>query len=462
MTTTSHVGPRTGRTAADIARTSVGRRQIPALIPTRARRRPASSQVVADSGLQITTVRMATTPMVHLRLRIPFGGSSPTHAARAELLAETMLLGTATRDRMQIDTELAAVGGSLTAHVSPQSLKLVGSVLAPGLPVLLDMLADVLTSATYPLAEVRRERDRLVEHLLLASAQPSTIAREKLQQRRFGNHPAAREVPQGEAVARVAPGSLRTLHRTAVVPRGSSLIVVGDVQPERVAEQLAEGLSDWSGDAAAQELSSPPPVLPGPILLHHRDGAVQSQTRLTSQGVLRADPSYAAAQLANIVFGGYFSSRLVENLREDKGFTYHAHTALEFWPGRGALTLSYDTATDVAAAALVETRHELGRIALVAPTEDEIESARQYAIGSLSSSLAMQAGYANMLSALSAASLGADWLTEHTRRLRKATASEIADAAARLFAPSAFTGVVVGDLTTSRQDFARLDGVQES
>jgi predicted Zn-dependent peptidase len=196
------------------------------------------------------------------------------------------------------------------------------------------------------------------------------------------------------------------------------------------------------------------------ITAHHRPGAVQSQTRLTSGGVLRTDPGYAAAQLANIVFGGYFSSRLVENLREDKGFTYHAHSALEFWPGRSAMTISYDTATDVAAAALVETRHELGRIALTPPADAEIDAARNYAIGSLAASLATQAGYASMLTTLAGVGLDQSWLAAHQKNLRAATAEQVADAASRLFAPSAMTGVIVGDLEASGAALARLDGIK--
>lgn len=451
------------RLAEEIARTEIGPRPLPALEATRARPAPRSAQIVTDGGLAITAVRAASTPMVEVRLRIPFAGPTAragAHAACAELLAESILLGTANRDRERIDAELAAVGGHLSAQVGPQRLLLSGSVLAPGLPVLLEILADTLTAATYRAGDVLRERDKLVEHLAISAAQPSAIARAHLQRRRFGAHPAALEVPDADSVAAVGVAAVRRLHRNAVLPAGSALILVGDLKAGPAAKSAAQILSRWVDARLARELSTPPVVTGGSIIAHHRPGAVQTQTRLTAQGVLRTDPDYAAAQLANIVFGGYFSSRLVENLREDKGFTYHAHSALEFWPGRSAVTISYDTATDVAAAALVETRHELGRIATTAPTTAEIESARNYAIGSLAASLATQAGYASMLTTLIGSGLDASWLARHQKNLAGVSEAAVAAAAQRIFAPSAITGVVVGDIESDAAVWARLGGIE--
>lgn len=449
-----------GRTAAEIARTPLGPRQLPALVPTAARRSPASAVVVTDGGLAITAVRRPSTPMVEVRLRIPFGGRDRVHAARAELLAETILLGTATLDRQQIDAALAAVGGHLGAQVGPQRLLLSGSVLAPGLPTLLAILAEVVTGAAYRAVDVDRERDKLAEHVAIMGAQPSSIARKHLQQRRFGGHPAAWELPEVDEVEAVTAAAVRGLHRRAVLPEGSALVLVGDLRPEATARAAADALGGWAGTRPARVLATPPAIVGGPVVAHHRPGAVQSQTRLTVAGAARTDPDYAAAQLANLVFGGYFSSRLVENIREDKGFTYSAHSSFEFWPGRSAVTISYDTATDVAAQALVETRHELGRISLAAPTDAEVDSARHYAVGSLASSLATQSGYASMLTTLIGSGLDATWLTRYQRDLTRVGADDVARAAARLFAPSAVTGVIVGDLEASGDTLRRLDGIE--
>jgi predicted Zn-dependent peptidase len=421
---------------------------------------PTTETIEADNGLRLVAVRRPATPLVEVRLRIPFGGSGAAHAARGELLAETILLGTGRRTREQVDAELALVGGELGASVDPQRLLISGSVLATGLPVLLDVLADVLTGAAYRRADVLRERDRIAEHLAIASAQPSVVARKLLQHHRFGDHPAVREMPEVADVLAVGPAAVRGLHKRAVVPSGSTLVLVGDLSPTRAAQAAMLALQGWTGERAASVLTTPPAVSGGPLAAHHRSGAVQSQVRLTAAALPRTDPGYAAVQLANTVYGGYFSSRLVENLREDKGYTYSAHSALEFWPGRAAVTVSFDTTTDATAAALWEARYELGRIALVPPKPAEVEAARNYAIGSLAISLASQAGYASMLSVLAGSGLDGSWLRDHPSRLAAVTLDDVAVAASRLFAPSAVTGVVVGDMDTAWPTLGRVDGIE--
>lgn len=412
-----------------------------------------------DNGLRVVTVRKPGTPLVEVRLRVPFGGTTALHAARAELLAATVLLGTAGRTREQVDAELAAVGGHLNASVDPQRLSLSGSVLASGLPELLAVLTDALCQPAYRRADVLGERDRLVEHLSIAAAQPSTVARQHLQQLRFGDHPASRELPDAQAVAGVGPAALHGLHTRAVVPSGSTLVLVGDLSPARTSALVEQLFSSWQADRPAVSLRTPPEVEGGPMRAFHRAGAVQSQLRLTAAAVDRIDPRYPAAQLANLVYGGYFSSRLVENIREDKGYTYHAHSAIEFWPGRAATTVLFDTNNDASAAALLEARYELGRIALTPPAAVEVEAARNYALGTLATSLATQAGYASTLSALLGHGLEPQWLAEHRGRLATVSAEEVAEAAAALLAPSAFTGVVVGDLDAIGGRLAALGGV---
>jgi len=447
------------RTAEEIGRTAAGPRPLPALGATREVPLPDVVDTVLPNGLRVLAAHRPGIPMVELRLRVPFAGDAPEHSAVAELLAETLLTGTATRDRVTIDDELAAVGADLGVTVDPERLLVSGSGLAAGLPDVLAVLADVLTAATHPDAEVARERDRLVERITVARAQPRTIAREALQRKRFGDHPITREMPTEAAVSAVTAEQVRGLQRASLVPRGSILTLVGDVDPAAAIADVEKFLEGWTADHAARELLPPPPIIADDLELVHRPGSVQSQLRLTAPAVGRADPEYAALQLANLVFGGYFSSRWMENIREDKGYTYGAHSGIEFVPGGGVLGLETDVASDVTAAALLETRYELGRLVAVPPTAAEVDAARAYAIGSLAISLDSQGGLASSINAMAAVGLTLDWLRSYPARLSAVTPEEVAAAALRFFGPSAVTGVVVGDASVIGPALRALGGV---
>ncbi|MET7993200.1 pitrilysin family protein [Amycolatopsis sp. NPDC005232] len=435
----------THRSAQEIGRTATGPRPLPELGAQRAATDLSHVDTTLSNGLRVLAVRKATVPLVEVRLWIPFAGEDALHPATAEVLAETLLTGTAKRDRVEIDAELALIGGDLGAGVDPERLYLNGSALAEGLPTLLDVLGDVLTGATYGEAEVTRERERLIERIAVSRTQPRTIAREALQKQRYGDHPVTREVPQASDVAVVVPEQVRALHAASVLPRGSVLVVVGDIDPDTVPAELERALGGWASDRSALVLPTLPELTGGNVLLVPRTGAVQSQIRLSAQTVARTHPSYAALQLANLAFGGYFSSRLVENIREDKGYTYGAHSGFEFTGENAVVNVDADTANEVTAAALLETRYELGRLGLVPPTAEEVESVRQYAIGSLLTSTSSQSGLAGQLMALATTGLGVEWLQEHPARLAAVTGEQVAEVALEYFAPKRFTGVVVGD-----------------
>jgi len=448
------------RTAEQIGHTEQGPRPLPALGTQTAAAQPSLVDTVLPNGLRVIAVRKESVPMVELRLRIPFAGTERLHSARAEVLANTLLTGTERRDRTQFDTDLAVVGGDLNSVVDPERLSIGGSALASGLDVLLDVLADALTGAVYRDEEVARESERLVERILMARSQPSVIAREALQKHRYGDHPYAKEMPEASEIPEVSPEQVRALHKASVLPRGALLVLVGDVDPDAAVATVGAALAGWQSDARAVELPKLPELTPGDVHLVHRAGAVQSQIRLSAQTVPRTDPGYAALQVANLVYGGYFSSRLVENIREDKGYTYGPHSRIEHHALGSMLMFDVEVASEVTAPAILETRYELGRIASLPVTETEVESVRQYAIGTLALSIATQAGLASTLSALSAFGLGLEWIAEHPARLLATSPEQVSAAATRFFAPSGLTRVVVGDAEQIAAALATLGPVE--
>ncbi|MEP6696453.1 MAG: pitrilysin family protein [Pseudonocardiales bacterium] len=432
---------------------------VPALTAARRPRKLTVAERTLASGLRVLAVRRGSVPLVEVRLRVPFAGRSAGHTAKAAVLGETLLSGTADLSTVDIAVALQEIGGSLHVSADPDRLLLSGNGLATGLPRLLAVLDDVLTGAAYPADEVVGERDRLVQRLHMARSQPGVIAREALLRRIYGDHPYSREMAEVDAVAAVTPAQLRTLHRSRVIPAGSTLVIVGDVSPQRALDRVEAALSTWDGGAQAKRAPRVPPLQPGPVVLVDRPGAVQSNIRIGGRALPREDPHYAAMQLANLVYGGYFSSRLVENIREAKGYTYSPHSVIEHSTAGSSVVTEADVATAVTAPALLEMRYELGRIATVPVGERELGNARQYAIGTLALSIATQAGLASMLTALLTSDVDVEWLREHTSRLGAVTVADVAEQAARFLAPRALATVVVGDASAVRPSLSTLDEV---
>ncbi|MEV0154388.1 pitrilysin family protein [Micromonospora sp. NPDC050686] len=432
-------------------------RALPALGPTRQLKVPKQAERTLDNGLTVIAVRRPAVPLVELRLWMPFGQA---HLARGATLAQTILSGTATHSATQIAAELQKVGGGLSAGIDPDRLMLSGASLVTGLDRMLEILADVLTGAAYPADWVQTERERLVDRIQVAQSQPAHLARTALLKRIYGRHPYAVQTPEPDQVRAVRPAALRRLHAERVHPAGAVLVLVGDVQPDRAVEAAEQALAGWTGPGQEAELPPAPPLEAGPLLLVDRPGAVQSSLRVALPAVPRTHPDHAALQLANLLFGGYFSSRWTENIREDKGYTYGPHSGIEHSVAGSVLVAAAEVATEVTGPALLETRYELGRLACLPPKPDELEQARQYALGTLQLGMSTQAGLASLTSAYAGNGLRLDFLAEHAARLAKATVDDVAAAAARYLAPAGAVTVVLGDAERVEGQLAALTPVR--
>lgn len=432
----------------------------PALGPPRRQVVPSLSERILPSGLRLVAVRRAAVPLVEIRLRLPFAGTARSHLARSGLLADTFFSGTDRHDAQGLAEAIQSLGGGLAAGSDADRLAVGGSALAANLGGLLGLLAEVLGANTYPADEVGGERERIAEEIQIARTTPSTLAGEAVSRRMFGKHPYGRDLPTAREVRAITPASLRALHGAQVSPAGALLVMVGDVAPRKALDLAERALSGWSADGrTAVTMPAVPAFIPGGIGLLDRPGSVQTSLRLVGPGPTRTDPEYAAFTLANTVFAGYFSSRLVANIREDKGYTYSPHSGLSHADLATTLTVDADVATEVTAPALVETQYELSRVVSATVTQDELDAARRYLIGTLALSTSSQAGLATTLARLVDTGLGAAWLREHPAQLARVSVGQAFDAARRWLAPSALATVLVGDAAQIQDGVAALGQV---
>jgi zinc protease len=441
-----------------------GPRELPALEPNRELVLPPGVERTLPNGLTVISIERRSVPLVEVRLRVPVERATldPPFVATAALLSQTLFSGTADMSTSDIAAALQGVGGALSAGLDADRLLISGNGLASGLTRILEILADVLRGAIYPESEVDTERARLVDRLQVARTQPAHLARVALLRRMYGEHPYAVQTPEISDVTGVRQADLVNLHAARLHPAGATLVIVGDIDGAATLDLAERALGSWSGPGSTDSLPPAPPLRPGPLVLADRPGSVQSSMRLALPAVPRTHPDHAALQLANLIFGGYFSSRWVENIREDKGYTYSPHSVVEHSLAGSSVILSAEVATEVTAAALLETWYELGRLATSPPSTDELEQARQYALGSLLLGMSTQAGLAGLASTYAGYGLRLDFLSQHTARLAAATRDDVAAAGATYLAPARAAVVVLGDAGLVESSLTTLSAVERS
>ncbi|GAB3297174.1 insulinase family protein [Epidermidibacterium keratini] len=428
---------------------STTERTLPPLATPTAPRRPRIHRRTLPNGLRAVAIAKNDTPIVEFRLRIPSAVTTDSLLAKSSLLTATMTAGTASRDRHELEQQLGLLGGDLNVGHDADKLTIGGSALSDRLADYLALVAEIVATASYPTGDVDRERARLGEQLQVANASAGTMAAKALAAKLYGTHRYARVLPEASDVAAAKAAGVRSLHRSRVLPSDAVVVLVGDIQPAKALDALERAFATWEGTAPA----GPSPKNPfagradaaHALSVVNRPGSVQSAIRVGLPSVGRDDDEYAAARVANMLFGGYFSSRLVANLREDKGYTYTPRSAMSLQDEAAVLTINADVSTDVTAAAVNEIRYELGKIATTDVTAEELENARQYLIGGGLLGLSTQGGLASTAASLEYAGVGLEFLWEHQRALAKVSGDDVRAAAERLMNPTLGRYVVVGD-----------------
>jgi predicted Zn-dependent peptidase len=169
------------------------------------------------------------------------------------------------------------------------------------------------------------------------------------------------------------------------------------------------------------------------------------QTLLRLGGLVpgRGHDHYPALQLAALMLGGYYASRLTRVLREREGLAYAPRAVLDPLGPHAVLTVEADVRHDGAARALTLIAQETQRLAAGAFTAQELRNAQNYAVGSLAMACSSRSGLASTYAAVLASGLPASWLAGYEDRLRALTAADVARAAAAHLTAPGLTAVVV-------------------
>lgn len=459
---------RASTTKAAAPQAEQARRRAPAVGPLPKLKVPVPAVRTLGNGLTVLAVRRPGIPLVQARMVLPTSRPkvSPAEKGRQRVLGRTLLGGTSTRSQAEIADQLQRLGGGLDANADTEDVSIFGAALSVQLRPFLATLHEVLTDATFPKEVVVTERMRLEQELQVARSQPSVQASIAFARRVFGGHPYGEGLPEPGDVAKVTPSQLAGYLHTRVGPAGGTLVLVSDVPTGRLLDLAEKALGPWQSASSSKRLPAPAAPLPGPMIVVDRPGSVQTSIRVGSIVPGRAHEDAPALSLATTVFGGYFSSRLVHNLREDKGWTYSPQSYIDHLVAASQLIVAADVGTEFTAAAMVEISHELGRMATVPVTEDELDSARRYRTGSLAIGLQTQSALATHLAILTAHGLdAASWLQGLPAQYSRVTVDDVHGVAHRYLAPGRLVSVLVGDaerIVPSLEGLAPVEVVPQS
>lgn len=436
------------RRAEEIADGDAGRRSLPPFGAPDALSFPRTVERRPRGGPRTVTVPVSGASTVEVRVQLPFVASGPEETAMAELLSAVLFAGTVRLGDREVAWDTALATGRFQTRRTTEWLILAGHCEAAEMPALLGLLAERLCHPHYPEERVRQEVRRIAEAAGILRAQPRRTVLRALNQGRYGRLGCFEELPSADVVHRLTSRDVREAHERILVPDRADVLIVGDSEGEAAADAVQRALADWSNRSAAPPR---PPALEnrperGRRVLINRPDAVQAHIAMSLPALGPQDPRYPAQAVANAVFGGYFSSRLVTDIREREGLTYHAQSRFERTLGEMSIVVEAVCATAAAEQVVARTEAAMRRMITEPPDEREVDDARRFLSGSLLMATASQSDLANLISSLSCWGIDLDWTESYPRALLEVTPADVASVAAEIFGAGPSHGVVVGDV----------------
>lgn len=427
---------------------------------------PQIVQSTLANGLTVWVVPRPGLPKVTAVLAVR-GGLAVDPAGKegiSEVLAAALKSGTARRSARQIAEELQAVGGEIGTNATDDAIITTVDGLASGAPRLLEILADVAQNAAFPADEVELERGNALENLKANEATPEFAVDKAFSAAVFGTHPYRFEAPEESALEAVTPELLRAERGRRFHPARALLVIVGELDPAAIQARVRDAFGGWKG---AGEPPAPVPPVPAlaPAAAHgihlvDRPGSVQSEIRVGRPMVKITDPDYFPLVVANTVFGGSFGSRLVRNIREEKGYTYSPGASVQTFEQGGALRVRAAVRTEVTAASLLEIFYELDRMGATAPTDDELNRAKRFQTGLYLLRNQIQGAVAGTLASNWVKGLPPEALGEFVPKVEAVTVDDVRRVG-RKYYPSRTQSVVIGgDVATIRPALEMFGGAE--
>ena len=254
--------------------------------------------------------------------------------------------------------------------------------LADTLPQMLALVADVVRNPTFPEAEVDLIKANTAQQLQAQMASPQFVANKLFRQSLFGSHPYARTGVTPETLPAIDRAALVEYHKTYYRPNHAFLVIVGDAAPETVFSAAEKAFGGWERATVPAAKATPLPALQGRKLVFvQRPNSVQSSISVGNFSIRRDDERWYTLQLSNQIFGAAFDSRLVRNIREEKGYTYSPGSIFQAMAEGGFYRAVADVRNDVTGATIKEIYGEIDKLRAGGPETEELSDAKQYSRG---------------------------------------------------------------------------------
>ncbi|WP_266158664.1 M16 family metallopeptidase [Dyella silvatica] len=423
-------------------------KDLPAYGPDKAVPVPDIAQRTLANGLTVWVVSRNGLPKVDMTLAV-LGGTAaddPSTPALSSVMTGLLNAGTTSLDAKQIAESLQAMGGDYDATARPDAIVVSATALSAYTAELLHLVADTALHPSFPAAEVALQKANSLQVLKVREGDPAWQAQRAFDAATFGTHAYARSSLTEASIAAVTPETMRQLHAARFRPDRSLLVIIGRISTKdafRIAEQQ---FGSWKaeGKAVADMPQAPRDASPQRLLVT-REGSVQTNIRYGRPALAASDPDFVPLNVANTILGGGFTSRLTQDIREDKGYSYSPRSMINANRAGGSSLARVDVRNEVTGATLTELNKLYESMASQRPSDEELIGAKRLAAGTYLLRNQIQASLALTLANYWAQGLPPAFFSNYVTETNQVNGDQVQAMGRKYFAPKDQSIILVGD-----------------
>jgi predicted Zn-dependent peptidase len=381
------------------------------------------------------------------------------------LFAEMLQKGAGQRDAESFADAVDSVGATLSARAGLEGITISGGFLARDADLLIELLVDMLRVPALDNDEFEKLRDRSAD-LLRAAKDGDLRSLSPVYGNAwlFGDHPYGNPVGGDESsLESLRHRDLLDFYQDHVGADRLIISLVGDFDATEMINQLTAAFSDWRRAAQPRPKIDAPVVDTGRrVLLVDKPGATQTYFWIGSLGVGRDYEQRPELDIANTLFGGRFTSLLVDEMRTKAGLTYGVRSVLMRPSEAGSVAIVSYTKTDSTVVAIDLALELLGKLRNEGFDDELISSGKNYILGQFPPRLETSAQLANQFATLQAAGLDESYINDYGAAIAGAASEDIQSVIASVYpVPDDLVFVIIGDAESIRDDIAKYGEVTE-
>lgn len=336
-----------------------------------------------SNGIKVYELSYSNSPVVEVKAIFRTGISYQDKPGLASFTARNMLEGTESLNSLALAKSLDNLGSWINYDVDQEFVSVNLVTITSHLTEALPLLREVITQPSFPENEFQLMKQRDLERLKVESQKTAYHARKIFKQTLFGTaHPYGMHTGE-EEILNISYQEILHFYQTQLALSNVSLIVVGKFDSTRTRKELDKEFGSINISVSQPIKSKIPSYLPSisPGRYHKEISGMQSTIRLGHFAMKRSHPDFYAMTVVNTILGGFFGSRLMQSIREKKGYTYGIYSAWIAYKEHGIFFIQSDLANQYVEKAIIAIKEEIQLLINQGVTEKELALVKNYLIG---------------------------------------------------------------------------------